>query len=185
MGKSSEAFDELKNTWDKVSKEPACREVGYRLATALEEKGMVKEGLSVAESILAADPNDAIMLNFVGYIWADQGRNLDKAKKMIGDALTARPDDGFILDSMGWVLFKSGKAADALPYMEKALKKYADEPLINEHMGDIQYKLGKKKLALEYYLRAKTNSKKGVSPALEKKINELIKGTRKTGRKHE
>jgi tetratricopeptide (TPR) repeat protein len=185
MGKSSEAFDELKNTWDKVSKEPACREVGYRLATALEEKGMDKEGLSVAESILAADPNDAIMLNFVGYIWADQGRNLDKAKKMIGDALTARPDDGFILDSMGWVLFKSGKAADALPYMEKALKKYADEPLINEHMGDIQYKLGKKKPALEYYQRAKINSKKGVSPALEKKINELTKGTSKTGRKHE
>jgi tetratricopeptide (TPR) repeat protein len=185
MGKSSEAFDELKNTWEKVSIEPACREVGYRLATAYEEKGMVKEGLLVAEGILAADPNDAIMLNFVGYIWADQGKNLEKAKKMIGDALTARPDDGFIMDSMGWVLFKSGKPSEALPYMEKALKKYVNEPLINEHMGDIQYKLGKKKTALEYYQKAKANSKKKVSPALEKKINELDKGTRKTGRKHE
>ena len=185
MGKNSEAFNELKNTWEKVSKEPLCREVGYRLATALEEKGMVNEGLSVAESILAADPNDAIMLNFVGYIWADQGRNLDKAKKMISNALTARPDDGFIMDSMGWVLFKSGRTAEALPYMEKALKKYEDEPLINEHMGDIQNKLGTKKTALEYYQKAKANSKKGVSPAFEKKINELIKGTRKTGRKHE
>jgi tetratricopeptide (TPR) repeat protein len=185
MGKSSEAFDELKNTWEKVSKESACREVGYRLATAFEEKGMVNEGLLVAESILATDPKDAIMLNFVGYIWADQGINLDKAKKMIGDALMARPDDGFIMDSMGWVLFKSGKPLDALPYMEKALKKYANEPLINEHMGDIQFKLGKKKTALEYYQKAKANSKKGVSPALEKKINELIKATRKTGGKHE
>ncbi len=181
-GKSSEAFNELKNAWDKVSKETACREVGYRLAAAYEEKGMAGEGLAIAESILAADPHDAIMLNFVGYLWADQGRNLEKARKMIGDALTARPDDGFIMDSMGWVLYKSGKPAEAVPYMEKALKKYPDEPLINEHMGDIQYKLGRKKIALEYYQKAKENSKKGVSPALEKKITELIKETRKTGR---
>ena len=160
MGKSREAFDELKNTWEKVSKEPACREVGYRLATAFEEKGMVKEGLAVAESILAADPNDAIMLNFVGYIWADQGRNLEKAKKMIGDALTARPDDGFIMDSMGWALYKSGKPAEALPYMEKALKKYPVEPLINEHMGDIQYKLGKKKNSLGILPEGKSKLKK-------------------------
>jgi tetratricopeptide (TPR) repeat protein len=185
MGKSREAFDELKNIWDKVSKEPACREVGYRLATALEEKGMVDEGLKIAEAILAADPNDAIMLNFVGYIWADQGRNLFKAKKMISDALSARPDDGFIMDSMGWVLFKSGKTAEALPYMEMALKKYPNEPLINEHMGDILYKLGKKTASLEYYQKAKANSKKGVSPALEKKISELTKAARKTGRRHE
>ncbi|HEY9161542.1 MAG TPA: tetratricopeptide repeat protein [Desulfomonilia bacterium] len=182
MGKSGEAFDELKNTWEKVSKETSCREVGYRLATALEEKGMINEGLAVAESILSADPNDAMMLNFVGYLWADQGRNLEKAKKMISDALTARPDDGFIMDSMGWVLYKSGKPAEAVPYMEKALKKYPDEPLINEHMGDIQYKLGRNKTALEYYQKAKANSKKGVSPALEKKITELIKEIRKTGR---
>lgn len=182
MGKSSEAFNELKTTWEKVSKETACREVGYRLATAFEEKGMAREGLAVAESILAADPNDAIMLNFVGYIWTDQGRNLEKARKMIGDALTARPDDGFIMDSMGWVLYKSGKPAEAKPYMENALKKYPDEPLINEHMGDIQYKLGRKKIAVEYYQKAKANSKKGASPALEKKISELIKETRKTGR---
>jgi tetratricopeptide (TPR) repeat protein len=181
-GKSGEAFDELKNTWEKVSKEASCREVGYRLATAFEEKGMIKEGLAVAESILAADPNDAIMLNFVGYIWADQGRNLEKARKMIDDALTARPDDGFIMDSMGWVLYKSGKTAEAVSYMEKALKKYPDEPLINEHMGDIQYKLGRNKTALEFYQKAKANSKKGASPALEKKISELIKDTRKTGR---
>jgi tetratricopeptide (TPR) repeat protein len=182
-GKHDEAFAELKSAWGKYSKEPSCREIGYRLATALEEKGKAEEGVVVAQSILDIDPHDAIMLNFVGYIWADKGKNLEKAKKMIGEALSARPDDGYILDSMGWALFKSGNTAEAASYLEKALKKYPDESVINEHMGDIQLKLGNKKKALEFFLKAKSTAKKGVSPELEKKIDRLMKKPGKAGKK--
>jgi len=179
MNNKQEAFNTLNAIWKKYSKDNSCREAGYRLATMLEEKGQTDEGLKIALSILEANPNDAIMLNFVGYIWADKGINLDKARKMVSDALTSRPDDGYILDSMAWVMFKSGRTKDALPYIEKALAKYPDEPVINEHMGDIQAKLGNNKLALKHYLKAKEYAKKGASPQLAKKIETIMKKSRK------
>jgi len=183
MGRSDDALKELKAAWGRYVNDGTCKEVGYRLATALEEKGQREEGLSVALKLLEQDPHDAMMLNFVGYVWADEGRSLDKAQAMIEDALKQKPDDGFILDSMGWVLFKRGRIAEAAHYLERALLMYGDDPIINTHMGDIQCALGNVDRALDYYLKARVNAKK-TDKALELKISRIIKNPKDSGCKH-
>jgi tetratricopeptide (TPR) repeat protein len=184
MGRTDAALAELKTAWGKYAKEGTCKEVGYRLATALEEKGQRAEGMAVAMYLLEQDPGDAMMLNFVGYVWADEGRNLDKAHKMIQEALKQKPDDGYVLDSMGWILFKSGKYAEAARYMERALLKFGDDPIINIHMGDIQCALGHADRALDYYLKARVNAKKADNE-LNKKIARMIKNPGQSGCAHD
>lgn len=184
MGRSDEALDTLKAAWGRYANDGACKEVGYRLAAALEEKGLRADGLSVALKLLEQSPHDAMMLNFVGYVWADEGRSLDKAQAMIEEALKQKPDDGFILDSMGWVLFKRGRYTEAAHYLERALLMYGDDPIINTHMGDIQCALGNVDRALDYYLKARVNSKKTDS-ALELKITRIVKDPKNGGCKHD
>jgi len=184
MGRSDDAIKALKAAWDKYADDGTCKEVGYRLATAIEEKGLRSEGLSVALKLLEQDPHDAMMLNFVGYVWADEGHSLDKAQAMIEEALKQRPDDGFILDSMGWVLFKRGRHAEAARYMERALLKYGDDPVINTHMGDIQCALGNVDGALDYYLKARVNAK-NTDTVLEQKITRIVKNPKNSGCIHD
>jgi tetratricopeptide (TPR) repeat protein len=184
MGRSDEALAELKAAWGRYANTGTCKEVGYRLATALEEKGLRADGLSVALKLLEQDPHDAMMLNFVGYVWADEGRSLDKAYAMIQEALKQKPDDGFILDSMGWVQFKRGNYAEAVHYLERALLMHGDDPIINSHMGDIQCALGNVDRALDYYLKARVNAKNPDS-ALERKIKRIVKDPKNSGCKHD
>lgn len=184
MGRSQEALSVLKTAWTGYVDSGTCKEIGYRLATALEENGARNEGIAVAMHLLEQDPHDAMMLNFVGYVWADEGRSLDKAHTMIEEALKQKPDDGYILDSMGWVQFKRGKYADAARYLERALLKFGDDPIINTHMGDIQCALGRVDRALDYYLKARVNAKKADSE-LEKKIMRIVKNPKQSGCKHE
>ncbi len=173
MGRISEAIEILRDVWKHYISYESCKEIGYRLATMLEESGQRKEGLVFAMEILEKHPHDPIMLNFVGYVWADIGKNLQRAQTMIEEALKTRPDDGFILDSMGWVLFKRNMPKRSLKYMKLALDKCNHDPVVNEHMGDVLLALGKKSKALDYYLKAFVLSKT-VSPSLEKKINCLL-----------
>jgi tetratricopeptide (TPR) repeat protein len=93
---------------------------------------------------------------------------------MIKEALEMKPDDPFILDSMGWVLFRMGKSKEALDYMEKALKTLKDDPVINEHMGDILKSLGKNEKALDYYLKSSLLNKSS-----NKEVKEKIKSLSK------
>ena len=59
------------------------------------------------EKVLEIDPNNAEALNFIGYSYADRGINLDEAEKMIVRALEIKPDNGYMMDSLGWVYFKT------------------------------------------------------------------------------
>ena len=180
MNRPEEAVAQLESAWKDYSDLGTCNEMGYQLATELDAIGRRDEGLKIAESLLEKDPQDPIALNFVGYVWADRGENLEKAYSMIKTALEMKPDDPFILDSMGWVLFKMGKPAEALVKMEKALKTLQDDPIVNEHMGDILKSLGQTDKALDYYLKSSILNR-SVNNSLKEKINKLIKQDRKEG----
>ncbi|HQI00104.1 MAG TPA: tetratricopeptide repeat protein [Deltaproteobacteria bacterium] len=173
LGRGKEAIDALNTAWDYFSPKGACKEVGYLLATELDTAGRRDEGMEVAQKILKDNPHDPIALNMVGYVWADRGINLDKAYTMIKEALQAKPDDPYILDSMAWVCYKQGKSEKAIEYLRKALKKLDTDPTIHEHMGDILKSMGKKKKALEHYRKSSSLSK-NPQDALKEKINELL-----------
>jgi tetratricopeptide (TPR) repeat protein len=174
MGKPEDSIKILKEGLVYSEKSETCREIIYRLTNMLEESGKREEGLAVAQDALKKYPHDPHLLNFVGYIWADMGKNLNEARGLIEEALSLKPDDGFIIDSMAWVLYKLGLFQESLTYMERALQKTGDDPIINEHMGDVLFSLGQKEKALEYYLKAsQLNEQENLS--LKQKIDNLQK----------
>lgn len=122
---------------------PAHAETLYRLGVLAERNGKRAEALILMEKVLERDRDHADALNFLGYSLAEEGRELPRAEALIRRALELKPQAGYILDSMGWVLFQQGRAAEALPYLEQALAVEGDDPVIHEHLGDAYAVLGR------------------------------------------
>ena len=85
-----------------------------------------------------------LVLNYLGYSWIEQHRHLDEALAMIEKAVERRPNDGFIVDSLGWARYRLGEYALAGKYLERAVELQPDDPTINEHLGDALWKVGRK-----------------------------------------
>lgn len=177
LDRQEEVINELLSAWEYFSPKSSCIDIGYQLATELDTAGRRDEGLEVAHKILEGNPHDPVALNLIGYVWADQGINLDKAHAMIKEALKARPGDPYILDSMAWVLYRQGKLGEALKHLKKAVEMLDRDPTIHEHMGDILRDMGDRRKALDYYLKSSTLSVKP-RDELKEKINELLKQLR-------
>jgi tetratricopeptide (TPR) repeat protein len=109
-----------------------------------------------ADLLIAMDkiPNNPIVLNYLGYAYADRGMELEKAKSMIGQALMAAPNDAYIVDSMGWILYRMGMYEQALKYLERAASMRPYHMVINDHLGDVYWKLGRKREAHYMWQRA-------------------------------
>jgi len=172
MGNSKEALEILLSAWEYYGDTEICNDIAYQLATELDFAGRREEALDIAAKLLDRNPHDPLALNFIGYIWADEGKNLDEAYDMIKEALDMRPDDPFILDSMAWVLFRKNLGNQALHYMEKALELLDSDPIMLEHMGDILKSLGRVNEALDYYIKSSilNNKRQGI----QEKIDELL-----------
>ncbi len=84
-------------------------------------------------------PDQPLVLNYLGYSWVDMGINLDRAKEMIERAVSLRPRDGYIVDSLGWVLFRLGDYGGAVLQLERAVELRPNDPIINDHLGDVYW----------------------------------------------
>ena len=93
---------------------------------------------------LALQPDQALVLNYLGYSWVDQGINLDEAFGMLRKAVEQRPRDGYIVDSLGWAFYRLGRYDEALRFLERALELRASDPTINDHLGDVYWRVGRK-----------------------------------------
>ncbi|HTB05263.1 MAG TPA: tetratricopeptide repeat protein [Bradyrhizobium sp.] len=92
---------------------------------------------------LELQPEQPHVLNYLGYSWIDQGINLDEGMKMIKRAVEQRPDDGYIVDSLGWAYFRIGNYDDAVKNLEHAVELRAEDPTINDHLGDAYWRVGR------------------------------------------
>ena len=92
---------------------------------------------------LDLQPEQAHVLNYLGYSWIDQGTNLDEGMKMIKRAVDQRPDDGYIVDSLGWAFYRIGNYGDALKNLERAIDLKPEDPTINDHLGDAYWRVGR------------------------------------------
>jgi tetratricopeptide (TPR) repeat protein len=101
-------------------------------------------------------PDQPTVLNYLGYSWADQGTNLAEAKQMIDKALQQRPDDGAIIDSLGWVTLRQGDPQAAVKLLEHAVELQPEDPTINGHLGDAYWAVGRKLEATFQWRRALT-----------------------------
>jgi tetratricopeptide (TPR) repeat protein len=88
-------------------------------------------------------PEQPHVLNYLGYSWIDQGVNLDEGMAMIKRAVQQRPDDGYIVDSLGWAYYKLGNYDEAVSQLERAVQLKPEDPTINDHLGDAYWRIGR------------------------------------------
>ena len=93
---------------------------------------------------LEFSPEQPLVLNYLGYSWVDQNMNLDEAFKMLRRAVELRPQDGYIIDSLGWALYRLGRYDEAVKDLEKAIDLRPADPVINDHLGDAYWRVGRK-----------------------------------------
>ena len=92
---------------------------------------------------LEMQPEQPHVLNYLGYSWIDQGVNLDEAMKMIRRAVDQRPDDGYIVDSLGWAYYRIAHYENAVKHLERAIDLKPEDPTINDHLGDAYWRVGR------------------------------------------
>jgi tetratricopeptide (TPR) repeat protein len=102
------------------------------------------------KTALTLFPDQPHVLNYLGYSWIDQGVNLDEGMRMIRRAVEQRPDDGYIVDSLGWAYYRLGNMEEAVKHLERAVELKPDDPTINDHLGDAYWKTGR---TLEAYFQ--------------------------------
>ncbi len=89
-------------------------------------------------------PEEPRVLNYLGYSWIDQGIHLDRARGMIEMAVSKRPNDGYVVDSLGWVFYRLGRYQEAVKHLERAVELRPQDPIINDHLGDAYWRAGRK-----------------------------------------
>ena len=103
---------------------------------------------------LELSPDQPAVLNYLGYSYVEMGVKLDEAQQMIETAVARDPDNGYIRDSLAWVLYRLGKFEEAVPHMERATQQLPLDPIINDHLGDVLWMVGRKTEARFQWRRA-------------------------------
>jgi tetratricopeptide (TPR) repeat protein len=135
MTKAAEKFEAFIEKYP--TSEPWTKQAKFSLSAVYVQLGELKRGEDILEKYLAENPDDIGVNNDLGYLYADQGKNLEKARKMIQKAVDAEPENAAYLDSLGWVLFKLGEHKEAITWLKKATDlKTGNDATIWEHLGD-------------------------------------------------
>lgn len=133
---------------------PADTDVLYRLGFLKEQMGRREQAMGIMEDLVALDPDHAEALNFIGYILAEENRDLERALVLIESALKLKPGSGHIIDSLAWVHYRLGNMEEAWKHILSAVEILQDDPTIWEHYGDIALALGMKDQARKGYRNA-------------------------------
>ena len=163
------AVDHIKQA---IELEPDNLRYYFRLGVVYDKWNKKDASIETMQKVIALDPKHANALNYLGYTYADLGRNLDEAERLVKEALKYKPNDGYITDSLGWVYYKKGQFDKALKYIKKAVDLVPDDPIMLEHMGDVYQKLNDKPNALKFYQKSLKIKEKD-KEALEEKIRQM------------
>ena len=118
--------------------------VFYYRGVALERSKQWPRAEADFQHALKLSPGQPSVLNYLGYSWVDMGTNLDKALAMIKQAVDARPNDGYIVDSLGWAYYRLHRYNDAAATLERAIELRPEDSTINDHLGDAYWRIGRK-----------------------------------------
>jgi tetratricopeptide (TPR) repeat protein len=119
------------------------------------------------KQVLASDPQNAMTLNYLGYMLADRGVRLDEALNFIKKAVELDPANGAYLDSLGWAYYKLGKYDLAEENLSKAVQRTPNDPTVQEHLGDVYHKTGRLKMAAAHWERALAEWNRTIAPEVE------------------
>jgi tetratricopeptide (TPR) repeat protein len=161
---------------DALRTKPDEIELQFELGAALERSGNKEEAEKTFLAILEKHPENAGTMNYLGYMWAEQGVHLDRAAEMLTTAVKQEPGNGAYLDSLGWTYFRQGKLELAEKYLNDAARILPRDATIHEHLGDVIAKRGDTTRALSLYRVALTLDPESKDEAkLRSKIAELEK----------
>src|SRR5579871_215499 len=143
------------DTAEKFSPRPDDKEyIQFLRGSLFERQKKYSEAEGMFRKVLEHDPNNAMTLNYLGYMLADRGTHLDEAVALIKQALTMEPQNGAYLDSMGWAHFRTGNYDQAEEFLRKAVDKNPTDPTVQDHLAEVYAKTGRLKLAAAHWERA-------------------------------
>ena len=139
---AGEAYTSAIETFDDVP--PQLWTLFYYRGIAHERVGRWRDAEQDFRQALELSPEHPLVLNYLGYSYIDRGENLDEAVDMVRRAVAERPDDGYIVDSLGWAYYRLGRYEEAVEELERAVSLRPGDPVINDHLGDAYWKVGRK-----------------------------------------
>ena len=150
-------------------------EVLYRRGSSYERLGDYKNSDKDLLESLEINPDDAYVLNYLGYSWLERDYKIDTALKMLERAFAIKSDDAYIIDSVGWAYYLIGDYIKAEKFLKRAVELMPQDYTVNDHYGDILWKL-KRKIQARYFWKNVLNLK-GIEDNMRKNINhKLIDG---------
>ncbi len=129
-------------------------------------------------------PEQPYVLNYLGYSWIEKGTHIDRALEMIRKAANLRPNDGYIIDSLGWGHYKLGNFDNAVRQLERAVELRPQDPIINDHLGDAYWRVGRQREADFQWRRALSlDPKDEMSAKLRLKLKQGLAEDTETAKK--
>ncbi|MCQ0969000.1 tetratricopeptide repeat protein (plasmid) [Paracoccus sp. TK19116] len=126
----------------------------YARGIALERNGQFDRAEADFLAALQLRPDQASLLNYLGYSWIDRNENLEQGLELIRQAVELAPTDGYILDSLAWAYYRLGRYQDAVEPMEQAVLTMSGDPVVNDHLGDVYWMVGRQREAEVQWRRA-------------------------------
>jgi tetratricopeptide (TPR) repeat protein len=152
---------------------PSDTATQFALAQMYNDSGRTPDAERTMRQLLSVEPSNASALNYLGYMLAERGQQLDEAVRLVKRALELDPDNPSYLDSLGWALFRQGKAEDAERYLAPAAQKLPKNSVVQDHLGDVLAKRGRWDDAITAWTRALDGDGDDIErAALEKKIRD-------------
>jgi tetratricopeptide (TPR) repeat protein len=119
----------------------------YSRGTCYERLKKLPAAEADLQKALQLSPDEGLALNYLGYTWIDQNRNLKQGLALIEKAVRQKPDDGYIVDSLGWAQFRMGNFREAVKHLERAVELRPEDPVINDYLGDGYWRVGREREA--------------------------------------
>ncbi len=156
-----ERFEEAVKAYDGALEriktlEPRHWSLLYARGIALERSKLWPRAEADFLSALKFKPEQPYVLNYLGYSWIDKGLYLDRALAMIAKAAELRPNDGYIIDSLGWGHYRLGNFEKAARELERSVELRPEDPIINDHLGDAYWRVGRQREAAFQWNRSLT-----------------------------
>jgi tetratricopeptide (TPR) repeat protein len=141
--------------------------VFFLRGSSFERQKKFEQAEEMFRKVLTLDPQNAMTLNYLGYMLADRGVKLEESLTLIKKAIDLEPSNGAYLDSLGWAYFRLGKYDQAEEQLLKASQRIATDPTVQDHLGDLYQKTGRLKLAAVHWERALVEWNKTVAPEVD------------------
>ncbi|HEX2581904.1 MAG TPA: tetratricopeptide repeat protein [Dongiaceae bacterium] len=183
MMRNDKRFDEAIAAYSdaiaRVGSSPSRRDwrLFYNRGTCFERSHRWPEAEKDFLTALQLMPDEPYVLNYLAYSWTERKQNLDKALGMLEKAVALRPEEGFIVDSLGWVYLQMGHVEKAVPLLERAVQLAPADATLNDHLGDAYWRAGRKNEARFQWQRALISNPEPdqVAPITAKLKNGLAK----------